>query len=423
MKPAIEICIYLGAIFIGNLSYDLCFKEINKEKLKINKKTIITMIITAIIIYINNIYVNIGIKTIITFIVMCINFKIIYKLNIKRTIISYIMIYLILVVLEISITNILSVIGVLKNNTGAIALTYIKITLSIIIGIIEYIIISIPKVNREIEKIIKIFENYTDIISVIYIIFITMTILGILNIDNFATKNSTKLIIGLVIIFAILFTIIIKTKTEEEILKASNKRLIDYNEKYGQFLDEYKIYKHNIKNKLKGIKSYGNKKVKELIEDILEEETTFSIKNNNLYKVPKGIKGIVAEKLYNPEINVIINNKIEKDPFIKLKAKEFNSISEAIGICIDNAIEANEGMEERIITIELKEDKEAIYIKIGNNFKNNIDIEELGDKYYSTKNRGSGLGLFSIKRNKLIKEHISIINDFYYIELQIKKAR
>ena len=58
---------------------------------------------------------------------------------------------------------------------------------------------------------------------------------------------------------------------------------------------------------------------------------------------------------------------------------------------------------------------------MGNNFKNSIDIEELGKKYYSTKNRGSGLGLFSIKNNKIIKERISIINDFYFIELKIKK--
>lgn len=248
-----------------------------------------------------------------------------------------------------------------------------------------------------------------------------MTIIGILNLDNYATDNSVRLIIILVIIFAILFFMIIKAKTKEEFLEESNKRLIEYNEKYGQFLDEYKIYKHNIKNKLIGMKVYGNKKIKALIDDLLEEETTFSIKNNNLYNLPQGIKGIVAEKLYNIKINVIIENKLKNDPFIKLNPKEFNSISESIGICLDNAIEASIETENPIITLELYENKKNIYIKIGNNYTNNIDIDELGDKYYSTKNRGSGLGLFSLHRNNLIEEKISLINDFYYIELKIKK--
>ena len=110
-------------------------------------------------------------------------------------------------------------------------------------------------------------------------------------------------------------------------LKKSNKKLIEYNDKYGKFLDEYKIYKHNIKNKLTGMKAFGNKKINALIDDLLEEETTFSIKNNNLYNVPKGIKGIVAEKLYNTKINVIIDNKLKKDPFIKMSPQEFNKMN------------------------------------------------------------------------------------------------
>ena len=206
-------------------------------------------------------------------------------------------------------------------------------------------------------------------------------------------------------------------------LKISNKKLIDYNDNYGKFLDEYKIYKHNINHKLSAMKAYGNKKINALIDDLLEEETSFSIKNNELYNVPNGIKGIVAGKLYNKGYHVIIDNKIKKDPFITLDAKSFNSISECIGIALDNAIEASEETEEPIIIMDLYEDKENIYLKIGNNYCNSIDLDNIGSKYYSTKNRGSGLGLFSIKRNNLVKESIKIINNFYYIELQIKKTR
>ena len=118
-----------------------------------------------------------------------------------------------------------------------------------------------------------------------------------------------------------------------------------------------------------------------------------------------------------------MDNKIKNDPFSKLSPKVFNSISECIGIALDNAIEASEVTDNPIILMDLFEDEENIFIKIGNNFCNSIDIDELGSIYYSTKNRGSGLGLFSIMRNHLVKEKIDIINDFYYIKLQIKKAR
>lgn len=227
----------------------------------------------------------------------------------------------------------------------------------------------------------------------------------------------------LIIIFAILFVSIIKLKYQDEMLKKSNRQLIDYNNNYGKFLDDYKVYKHNINHKLAAMKSFGNKKINALIDDLLEEETTFSIKNNELYNIPNGIKGIVAEKLYNKDYHVMIDNKIKKDPFIKLDARSFNSISECIGIALDNAIEASEATEEPIILLDLNEDNKNIYLKIGNNYCNSIDLDNIGNKYYSTKNRGSGLGLFSIKQNNLVKEKIEIINNFYYIELQIKKAR
>ena len=421
MNEVINFCIHFLAVFICNLSYDLCFKKLNNVKLNLNFKNIITMFIMAILVYLNNTYINIGFKTILVFIIMCINFKILFNLKNKKTVISYIMIFLVLVILEIIITNLLSISGILNNSKGALALTFIKFSLSVTIAIIEYVIFSISIINKLLRKLLYFFVHSANVSNISYLMFITMTILGILNIDNFATNNSTRLIILLIIIFAALFVIIIKSKTKEEILKTSNTKLISYNEKYGQFLEEYKIYKHNIKHKLAGIKAYGNKKVNELIDDLLEEETTFSIKNNELYNVPNGIKGIVAEKLYNVNFNIIIDNKITGDPFSKLKPREFNSISESIGICLDNAIEASVETTEPVIIMDLYEDKENVFVKIGNNFANSIDIEELGVKNYSTKNRGSGFGLFSIIKNKMIKEKISIINDIYYIELKIKK--
>lgn len=423
MKEIIDVLIPVLVSFSCIFFCDLCYAKLNNTKLIINKKNILIIVLTSILVLCNNLYTNDEIKTVFSFAVICYNFKLIYKKDIKNVIISYIMIFLILMLLEIITTNCLSATKIMNSGSVAHALNYIKLGLSICIGGLEYLIFCIKPINNLLQKSLKFIIMNSSVSNIAYLMFLTMAILGMLNVKTFASNNSIQFIICLVIIFIILFAFVFKSKTTEIALKDSNKRLIDYNDKYGKFLDEYKIYKHNIKNKLYAIKSYGNKKVNALIDDLLEEETNFSIKNNNLYNVPKGIKGIVAEKLYNSNLNVIVDNKIKNDPFSKLPPKVFNSISECIGIALDNAIEASEVTDNPIILMDLFEDEENIFIKIGNNFCNSIDIDELGSIYYSTKNRGSGLGLFSIMRNHLVKEKIDIINDFYYIKLQIKKAR
>lgn len=423
MREIIDLGLYFLSIFICVIFLDLCYAKLNNTKFNLNWKNFIIIFINSIITLINNLYNNNVLKILLVLIVVCLNFKLIFKKSLKNVVISYIIIYFLLIIFEIVFSNLLAVSNILNNNSAALSLNFSKFGMSIFVGGIEYFFICLKPIKIFLQKALDFLINNSSVGNISYLMFLTMAVLGMLNVKTFATSNSIQFIICLVIIFIILFAVVFKAKTNEIMLKDSNKRLIDYNDKYGKFLDEYKIYKHNIKHKLSAMKSYGNKKVNALIDDLLEEETTFSVKNNNLYNVPNGIKGIVAEKLYNANFNVLIDNKIKKDPFKNLSPKAFNSISESIGIALDNAIEASCETDNPIITMDLKESKEDIFIKIGNNFCNHIDIDKLGTKYYSTKNRDSGLGLFSIMQNHLVKEKINIINDFYYIELQIKKAR
>jgi hypothetical protein len=423
MQEIVRIIPYYLSVFISALFYNLCYIKLNNHKIKYDFKFILIIALLSLLIFLNNSYINLWIKAICVPLVTCASFKILYKDNFTKTIISYILIFIFIVLLEIIFTNILFKAGILNNYSEGVSYTRFKLIFSILISITEYLFFSVLFIKQLLSKLIEFFCDNINSTSIAYLLFITGVALGILNVNNFAEGNSTQLIFILIAIFSILFIIIIKSKTQEEYLKKSNKKLIEYNEKYSQFLDEYKIYKHNINHKIAGMKAFGNKKVNALIDDLLEEETNFSIKNNNLYNIPNGIKGIVAEKLYDQNFDVLITNKIKNDPFINLSPKSFNSISECIGIALDNAIEASEKTKEPVITMDLYEENNDIFIKIGNNFCNNIDIDKLGQKYYSTKNRGSGLGLFSIRHNKIVKEKISIINNIFYIELSIKKNR
>lgn len=422
MREIINIVLYIFATFVCTLFYNLYYAMLNNQKMKFGVKNIIFTLMATLLLLLNITYNIVDIKIIVNIIIFCIEWKLIFKSDYKKIVVTYIVVFLMLTIIEIILTNTLFCSGILSNNNSANSVTDVNLLLTVLVGLNAYLILLIPYIREKIKKLIAVFANNLNILNITYLIFVTIVIIGMINIKYFATSNSIQLIFLLIMIFMFLFILVIHSKTNELILKNSNKKLINYNDKYSKFLDEYKIYKHNIKNKLIAIKTYGNKKVNALIEDLLEEETNFSIKNNNLYNIPNGIRGIVAEKLYNANFNVIINNKIKNDPFKYLSPKNFNSISESIGIVLDNAIEASEETKQPIIIMDLYEDTSYLYLKVGNNYCNSIDLDDIGSKYYSTKNRGRGLGLFSIRRNSLVKEKISIINDFYFIELKIKKG-
>ncbi len=409
--------------FISLIFYNLSYAKLNNHKININLKNTLIMLIAVIFIMFNNKFNILTIKLIFNIIIFSTELKLIFKDSLKKVLINYVFFYLLILLIEISLTNFAYYLKIFSNSESANSLSYSTVLLTLAIGMVQYIVILIPFIKSFVQNIIHYFYKSNIVKTMIILIFLTIDMIATLNIENFGKENSIEEITILLIIFIYLFTDIVRLRYHEEILINSNQKLIEYNSKYAKFLDDYKIYKHNINHKLSGMKAFGNKKINALIDELLNKETTFSVRNNNIYNVPNGIKGIVAEKLYNKDYDIIINNKIKTDYFSKLSPQSFNSISECLGIAIDNAIEACEETENPVITMDIYENKDNVCIKIGNTFKNCIDINKIGNKYYSTKNRGSGLGLFSIKKNKLVKEKITIINDIYYIELQIKKAR
>lgn len=417
----INIIPYLIVIFIGNILYSICFGKLINQKFKFNLRNIFLTFIYASILCIINSLPNLTVQIILRLVVGTIYYYLIFSQSLKKTIIGFIFIYSITILTELFYTNLYGYLKIITDNASVDSLNIIRLSISIFVCSTVFVLFFIPLLQKIFIKIFKLLIKSATLTNVVYIMFIVSGILGLTNVENFYQHNSIYLLISLIIIFAILFTIIVKVTTHRDYLKESNQKLTAYNDSYNKFLKDYKIYMHNIKHKLKSVKNYGDEKVNELIDDILEEKTSFDIKNNDMYNLPNGIKATVAERLYNTKLDVLIDNKIKGDPFKNLSARSFNETSTCLGIVLDNAVEASELVKNPVIVLDLKEDKNNIYIKIGNKFKNNIDLAALGSFNYSTKNRGSGFGLFSIIRSKKIKEQISIINDIFYIELKITK--
>lgn len=423
MREGISILFHLPVIFICHIFYNLCYAKLTNNKINWSLKNIFITFISSILILFNNYFNMVFIKIIFNFFILITQLKLIFKNTLKKIVINYIFMYFLIIAIEMILTNVLMYLNILTNNLSAGHITLVTSIMTIIDMLIEYLIISNSIIKKYFQRLISILEENKSSINILYLIFIGIMIIALINIENFANKNSIRLIFSLCVIFIILFSIIVRLEFNTTILKISNKKLTDYNNNYGKFLDEYKIYKHNINNKLLAIKEYGNKKTNELINDLLEEETKFSFRNNEICKVPNGIKGLIAEKLYNKNYDIIINNNIKKDSFGKLTAKSFNSISECLGIALDNAIEAAEETTKPFIIINLDEDDKNIYVKLQNPYCNNIDINSIGEKKYSTKNRDSGYGLFSINKNRFVKEKITITNGIFNIDLILPKNK
>ena len=207
-------------------------------------------------------------------------------------------------------------------------------------------------------------------------------------------------------------------------LKESIKLLNKNNEFYLNLIDEYRILKHNLISNLSGIKSVTNKKTRALIDDLITEYNSILKLPKNFKEIPTGISGIVYEKIYsanNSQLQLKVDNKLKNNIIEILSARKFNALCEALGITLDNAIEAAEQSNEKILYLEFTEDENKLILKIVNTFSGVVDIDELGKKNYTSKKKGHGLGLFSILNKKDIKLTTIIKNNKFISVVTVNK--
>lgn len=216
--------------------------------------------------------------------------------------------------------------------------------------------------------------------------------------------------------------IIIFLNYRKNVIKLENLRLIENNGNYHAISKEYRLLRHNLINRLMGIKSVANKRSKELIENLIYQYRQENEFINIIDSAPTGINGIIYQKMYpyaNTNIYFIINSMINEKSFQKLKAWRYNLLCETIGLVLDNALEALEESTKKILYIDIKEEKDKIEILIANTFQNDIDLEKLGEENYSTKKRKSGIGLNYLLNNKNLNFKTVITNNVFFIKFSI----
>lgn len=172
--------------------------------------------------------------------------------------------------------------------------------------------------------------------------------------------------------------------------------------------DQVRSFKHDFDNMLNSIGGYVVSEdiegLKKYYNQLLEE----CHKTNNLYSLSPevinhpAIYHMLATKYYEADkkdvqidLDVFLDlNEIEK----RMKIYDFTRI---LGILLDNAIDASNECEKKLINVSFRKDLEnnVILVIIQNTYTNkSIDTEEIFEKGHSSKENHSGLGLWKVRQ-------------------------
>lgn len=413
----VEFLLYYLFEFLMTNVFVYCFGKLINKKIEYNFKTILLFILITMVTFMNNLYNIAVLKIIIATITIIVTNYLIFKVKLKDTIFYTLIYVFISLILELITSTIL-----LSNmqNIDLLNDSYtIKITFSTINMVLQLIIFNNNKIiffiNKIYELIIERINFYSISMSILLILNILIMYRG-LELDN----KAITMISGIFIIF-MLITIktIVNDKNNIKVLKDKNQNIKDSNKAYAETIEDCRELKHNLKNDLYSLKATLPKDSQEKLNNIIIKYNKNYEWINDIDEIPEGIQGLIYLKIHEAEqkkIKIHLNTK----KLLNTGNKDYLDLCNIIGILIDNAIESSEKTTKKIIEINIKELDNELYIKIYNQFTNNIDINKIGKKNYSTKEFKSGIGLNYIKKlnNNNINLKFEIINDIFITKIK-----
>lgn len=254
---------------------------------------------------------------------------------------------------------------------------------------------------------IKSKEIFNIIVSILAMIVSNIQMIDIMHVSGI--KNYRIILYNIIICLVIIYINIYAIKNKKSSKSAEYKLSMveEKNENLMDIVDRMRSFKHDFNNIIQALDGYI------FLEDIKALAIYFKslLKECNYVNC---IDRLNAKDIGNPAIYGILVNKYkiaeEKniqmnidilDNLNRLDEKSY-VISRMVGILMDNALEASQESEEKIINVQfLKGDTENKKVIIIENSYNNKDVDttKIFEKNYTTKKEqgNSGLGLWKIK--------------------------
>ena len=274
----------------------------------------------------------------------------------------------------------------------------------------------------------------------LFLLFIIATIFFFI-LEKYSTKtNSSDILIELCIflgIFTFLVIILIKYIVSERQTQSNQKALDDlkmYTDNLEKIYDDMRVFKHDYMNIISTLSYYiEEENVTDLKSYFSENIVPLSsqIKNNN-HKIgllknikEEELKGLVAVKLIQAQQKGI-------DVFIDIADKtglahlDKIMLCKIIGILLDNAIEAADKSKEKRFEFAIITEENSSTIIIRNSTETeNINLQKIFRKGYSSKGTKRGLGLYIVKsiisEDKKISLDTQVENFIFTQKITFKK--
>lgn len=427
-----------GSFFFADLINEMVLGNyfIRKTKVK-EKKFYVTYIISLVFLAIlsSNLVLNVPtiIRTISKILVTTLLFKMIFKDSFTRLLIPIFIIYIIFAFCD-------GIVGIFYLGILKIPMNYFNdniiciLSANLLIAFLSFCILKFQKVNNIIHNITKWYAS-KKFVNLAVLIILYVTTLWFFFLKNTQSNISfSNYIMNFIVIGSVIIMVIgiFKENSDKNQIKKEYDHLLDYAKTYEQEVVEKSKWQHEYENQLVIIKDKidpENKKAIAYIDKLLKNKP--SCDNSQwLIKLSKfpdiGIKGLLHYKIcqmiqnnIHVYVDVIDEDLIPAKVPEKLLEQNLQDISMALGVYLDNAMQAANESDNKYLIVEFKCTKEEIVFQISNTYKGSFQIDKLNQERFTTKGKSHGYGLSIVRdilsKNKRLKQEKEM-NGMYYVQ-------
>ncbi len=428
---------YLATFLISNIFFIIAMSLLVETKLNFKSKKLYISYFISILFYLINFYQSfMVIRVALNVLVFMFLAYVLFEKGMRESIILGFLITLLAILSEIIYALFTS--GFLNGLIVTENYPWIVFINNVIIGIILVVLCSFKETKRFYHFLIKVTRHFGEkqiAISALVIVALSSLFSLILNLaSNHLLESYYVPFIGsflTLICTAILFIYLRKNNQYLDIYEKYDISLRSIQE-FEMALDDYRMNTHENKNQLRTIRNMSrNKSVIHYIDGLLDEKTKEDDQLLELIQKipPGGLRGIIYTKLLlmkNKEIlfELSVGRNITNNLLSKVNGQTLTDVCKILGVFLDNSIEAINGLEEKLILIEIYEELDGIVFAITNNYEGYLDVSTLQNPGKTTKGKGHGYGLslvhHLVSHNTMLEHRNEIIEDNFVQIIKIK---